>query len=176
MVIFALLGGSEAAVYVWYVLIGLYLLLPAYVVSGGWRGLAARQQIRLLWFLVLPTATFVTLWPCGRVIWALVWYLQLGVDGQYSEFGSWTSAIVALAVSATLFVRLATGRATGRYLRINSWGVALIAGLFCAQSVLEFADRIYGWSALSAAESYLGKFRGENHPSQRQMRRNASLR
>ncbi len=59
----------------------------------------------------------------------------------------------AMVVSVMLFARLVTGWVTGRYLRINAWGMALCIGLLSAFYLIEFADRIDGWTARGAAEN-----------------------
>lgn len=133
-------------------LIAVYLLLPFYTALGGWRRTGDRPQIRLLWFLLLPLAAFCTLWYCSRGIWTVFWFFLAG-EAYWEQYGNGTAAVVAMIVSAILLVRMATGRVTRRYLQINSWGVAAIAGLFCAVLVEHFVDGIDGWTARGAAEN-----------------------
>jgi len=91
----------------------------------------------------------------------MFWYFLAGE--AYSEtYGNWTAAVVGLIVSGILLVRMATGRVTRRYLQINSWGVAAIAGLFCAVFVEHFVDRIDGWTARGAAENHFARVRIQN--------------
>lgn len=101
----------------------------------------------------MPLAAFCTLWYCSRALWSIVWYFQAG-EAYYQQYGSWTAAVVAMIVSAILLIRMATGRVTRRYLRINSWGVAAIAGLYCAVLVEHVVRSIDGWTARGAAENH----------------------
>jgi hypothetical protein len=150
---FLLIGLSKASAYALYPLIGLYLLLPVYTVLGGWQREGDRQQIRLLWFLVLPTAAFLALWLCGRVIWTL--FLWLWVGEGYVQYESLASGTFAVAVAAIFLVRLATGRFGNSYVRINTWGMGLCVGLISAMYLIEFAQGIDGWTARGAAENRL---------------------
>lgn len=142
-------------------LLFVYLLLPFYTTFGGWRRTADRPQIRLLWFLVLPLAAFCTLWYCSRGIWTIVWFF-FADEGYWEQYGNWTAGIVAMSVSAILVIRMATGRFTHRYLRINSWGVTTIAALYCAVLTEHFIDGIDGWTARGAAENHFARVRIQN--------------
>jgi hypothetical protein len=93
--------------------------------------LVNRQRFRLLWLLVLLTAIFITLWFCGRGIWAILfWSFVFGDDGPYEEYGRWIAAIVALLISATVLVRMAWGFASRRFLRICLGGTVSLAAVF----------------------------------------------
>ncbi|MDZ4657188.1 MAG: hypothetical protein SH868_06365 [Bythopirellula sp.] len=146
-----LLAISENTAIPLYGLIGLYLALSVYLIFGGWSRQGERQQARLLWYLILPTVTFLALWLSGRIIWTL--FLWLCVGEKYVPFANWTSAMFAMVVSAMLLARLATARVTGRYLRINAWGMGLCVSLLSVFYLIEVADRIDGWTAREAAEN-----------------------
>jgi hypothetical protein len=103
-------------------------------------------------FLVLPLAAFCTLWYSGRGIWTIFWFFLVH-EAYWEQYGNWTAAAVAMIVSVILLVRMATGRVTRRYLRVNAWGVAAIAGLFCAGLGERFVDGIDGWTARGAAKN-----------------------
>ena len=148
---FLLLALSATAAYVIYPLIGLYFVLAAYTVLGGRPRTGDLQQIRLLWFIVLPMAAFLALWLAGGVALSLLMWLQWGDAGHY--YGKWTAPIVAAIASAILLVRLASGRVTRRYLRFNAWGAAVCLGLLGAMYFLNFAEGIDGWTAQEAAEN-----------------------
>jgi hypothetical protein len=78
-------------------------------------------------------------------------WLQWGDVGYF--YGKWIAGIVAVTISATLLVRLATGWATRGYLRFNAWGAGLCAGLLGAMYLIHFVEGIDGWTARGAAEN-----------------------
>jgi hypothetical protein len=160
-----LLAMSKLSAYALYLMGAMYVFLSAYVLFGGWRLTKGGSRVRLIWLLLLPIVLFITLWFSGRWIWTVFWWgFVFGDAGPYEEYGRLSSGIVAIVVSATAFARLALGGISRRYLRITSWGTVASAGLFLAVQTHEFTHNIYGWTARSAAENYLAKFRGENHP------------
>ena len=83
---------------------------------------------------------------CGLLLW-------LWPGERYVGLAPWLAGFVALLVSVTLFVRMATGRASRRYLQVATWSAGLCACLYGAMLFLDFADRIDGWSARGAAEN-----------------------
>jgi hypothetical protein len=157
---------TRLTAYAVYLMAALYVALSAYVLFGGWRRKSERPRVRLTWFLILPIAIFITLWFSGRWIWTVFyWLFVFGDAGPYEEYAMFTSGIVALLISATVFTRLALGRIHRRYLRIISWGAAASAALIVTVLTHEFTHRIYGWTARGAAENYLAKTRvDERHP------------
>lgn len=162
MVLFAM---TKFTAYAVYLIAAIYVLLFAYALLGGWRSKNEQSGVRLVWFLLFPIVLFVTFWFSGRWIWVVFyWLFVFGDAGPYEEYARYTSAVVALIVSATVFVRLAVGRINRRYLRLTSWGTVASAVLMLTVLTHEFTHGIYGWSAQGAAESYLAKFHGENHP------------
>jgi hypothetical protein len=142
---------SRASAYALYPLIALYFLVTLYAVFAGWPRFGERRQVRLLWLIVLPTAVFIALWLCGRMIMGLLLWLWPGE--RYLGLAIWLAGFVALLVSLTLFVRMATGRASRRYVQVISWGAGLCAGLYGAVLFIEFAGRIDGWTARGALEN-----------------------
>ncbi len=151
-----LLGFSKESTFVLNPLMGIALLLPVYTVLGGWPPTGDRRQVRLLWLLTLPTLVFVALWLAGGIVWSLLLWLQSG-DAGYS-FGKLVAGVVATFTSSILFVRLATGRVTRRYLRLHAWGTGLCIGLFGAMHFLHFAEGIDGWTAQGAAENQFAHY------------------
>jgi len=156
---------SQASAYALYPLIALYFLVTLYAVFAGWPRAGERHQVRLLWLLVLPTAVFIALWLCGRMICGLLLWLWAGE--RYLQYWSWSAGLVALFVSVIVFIRMATGRATRRYLKVIAWCAGLCAGLYGAVLFIEFAGRIDGWTARGALESkYAFAIEGsEQHPA-----------
>jgi hypothetical protein len=156
---------SRASAYALYPLIALYFLVTLYAVLAGWPRGRERHQVSLLWLLVLPTAAFIALWLCSRMICGLLLWLWVGE--RYLGLAVVLAGLVALLVSLTLFVRMATGRAPRRYLKVNACAVALCAGLFGAIQFIEFADGIEGWTARGALENkYAFVIEGsEQHPA-----------
>jgi hypothetical protein len=111
---------TRLTAYAVYLMAALYVALSAYVLFGGWRLKSERPRVRLIWFLLLPIAIFVTLWFSGRWIWTVFyWLFVFGDAGPYEEYATFTSGIVALLISATVFTRLALGKFNRRYFRIT---------------------------------------------------------
>lgn len=156
---------SRASAYAFYPLIVLYFLVTLYAVVAGWPRGGERHQVRLLWLLVLPTAVFIALWLSGRMILGLLLWLWPGE--RYLGLAIWLAGFVALLVSHTLFVRMATGRAGRRYVQVTSCSAGLCAGLYGAMLFIEFAGRIDGWTARGALENkYAFVTEGsEQHPA-----------
>jgi hypothetical protein len=156
---------TKLTAYAVYLMGAIYVFLSAYVLLGGWRPKSEQPRVRLIWFLLLPIVLFVTLWFSGRWIWTVFyWLFVFGDAGPYEEYATLTSGIVAILTSATALARIALGKINQRYLRLTSWGTVASATLLLIVLTHEFAHRIYGWSAHAAAENYLSKFHGENHP------------
>ena len=155
---FYLVGFSETSAYVLYPLMGLYLVLSVYIVLGGWPRAGDRQQIRLWWFLALPTTTFLALWFSGGITCSLLGWLYWGDAGYF--YGRWMAGVVAAIISAILLARLATGWATRRYVRFNAWGAGLCVVLFGAMYFLHFVEGIDGWTARGAAENQFAYLMG----------------
>jgi len=154
------LAMTKFSAYALYLMGAVYLFVSLYVLFGGWKPTQDRQKVRLIWFLLLPIALFITLWFSGRWIWTVFWWAFIfGDAGPYEQYGTLTSGIVAMVISATVFARLALGRINRRYLRITSWGTVASAALFLTVITHEFTHRIYGWSARGAAENYLTRYR-----------------
>jgi hypothetical protein len=156
---------SRASAYTLYALIAFYFLATLYAVFAGWPRTGERHQVRLLWLIVLPTAAFIALWLCGRMICGLLLWLWAGE--RYLGHATRLAGFVALLVSLTLFLRMATGRASRRYLKFSSWAAGLCAGLYGAVLFIEFAGRIDGWTARGALENkYAFVIEGsEQHPA-----------
>ena len=93
---------------------------------------------------------FFTLWFCSRPLWFLLLWLWAGE--QYVHYENWAAGMFALAYSAILYVRLARGWVNSKYLRIHAWGMGLCILLISTFYLIEFADRIDGWTARGAAE------------------------
>ncbi len=155
-----LVAMTEFAAYAVYLLGAIYLFLSAYVLFGGWRLKQGRSRCRLIWFLLLPIALFITLWFSGHWIWTVFWWaFVFGDAGPYEQYARISSGIVAMLISATALARLALGRISRRYIRIASWGTVASAALFLTVLTHEFTHRIYGWSARGAAENYFASYR-----------------
>jgi hypothetical protein len=104
----------------------------------------------------------IALWLSGRMICGLLLWLWAGE--RHLGLAIWLAGFVALLVSLTLFVRMATGRASRRYVQVTSWGAGLCACLYGAILFLDFADRIDGWSARGALENkYAFIIEGSQH-------------
>lgn len=156
IVAFHLLALSKASAFVVYPLMGTCLLLPVYTVLGGWPRTGDRQHVRLLWLLTLPTMAFVGLWLAGATVWSILLWLQWG-DAGYS-YGKWAAGVIATITSLILFVRMAIGRVSRRYIRLHGWGTGLCAGLFGVMHFIQFAEGIDGWTARGAAENQFAHY------------------
>jgi hypothetical protein len=157
MALFAMTRFSASALYL---MAAIYIFLSAYVLFGGWRLPTDRVRTRLIWFLLLPIALFISLWFSGRWIWALFWWVFVfGDAGPVEEYARLSSGIVAIVISAMAFSRLALSRINRRYLPVTSWGTAVLSTLLLTVLTHEFTYRIYGWSARGAAENYFANYR-----------------
>jgi hypothetical protein len=142
---------SETQAYALYPLIGLYVLLPAYAIVGGWPRGDDCRRVELSWLLMLPLGAFLGLWLAGNTIWTL--FLWLWSGERHLDLASWFAGGFALLVSALLYIRLATGLVRRRYLHVNAGAAALCTALIGAMRFIAFADGIDGWTARGAAEN-----------------------
>lgn len=136
-------------------LLGLYVLLPVYSLFGGWWRLQ-RQPVRRISFILVPTAVFAALWWVGCFIWTMLLWLYVYGDegGDYQYAGIITSVVIAISVSAIVFVRMLAGYAKHVYLR-NCLVCSVLSALwFAGFQAHEFTSQILGWSAHGAAENY----------------------
>jgi hypothetical protein len=79
--------------------------------------------------------------------------LWLWQGERYLRLAGWYAGLFALAVAAILYIRLATGRASRRYVLINVWGAGLCVAFLGAMRLIHFAEGIDGWTARGAAEN-----------------------
>jgi hypothetical protein len=116
-----------------------------YSIAGEWHLKSDRVQVRLNWLLLLPAIFFVALWFVGSKIWELAWairYVDVGVGDQYIDYlGNLTAGTIALAVSVTILVRVATGVISKRNLLSLTYGVTLLSALFIAFVVASALSR-----------------------------------
>src|SRR6188472_2964466 len=95
-----LLAMTKFSAYALYLMAAIYIFVSLYVLFGGWRLTKDRLRLRLIWFLILPIALFITLWFSGRWIWIVFWWgFVFGDAGPYEEYARFTSGVVALVIS-----------------------------------------------------------------------------
>jgi hypothetical protein len=98
-------------------------------------------------------AAFCALWYSSRGLWTVFWFF-FAHEAYWEHYGIWTAAVAAVIVSAILFIRMAVGWLTRRYLRIVSWGVVAIVAWYCAVRIEHVVQGIDGWTARGAAENH----------------------
>jgi hypothetical protein len=145
-----LLGLSESAALPYYVLVGLYFALLAYLAFGNWTRKDDCQAIQPWQMYAFPVVAFVVLWLCGRPIWFISLWLWGG--DLFAESANAVSVLFALVFSGILLTRLATKWVSRSYLRINAWDIGLCVVLLSAVYLLDIANHVDGWTARGAAE------------------------
>lgn len=155
---------TRLAGYLWYVAVVGYGALIAYLLLGSWRSRNESPQVPLSWIVFVPPGLFIVLYYCGLWIWTILLWFQFGDDGPYEQYGKSVAAAVATLAVGFFLIRLVAGRSDRQYRRVVLWGASAMALILASAFTLDFTNRILGWTASGAAESYLAKFHYDDSP------------